>query len=267
MVEEARMSMTGANLTKLLQIIPTLAAAISFVVLSLAFVHEWAFYYVIGGQFQQLVGITDYFNSAIGWLPWAALGLCTGAVLNLSSRTRDVSPDEKEKFYRAHRIRWVVDNVPKWFIFTTLVAAGAFQFLFGDWYVRGALQFFFMFLWIVLLKSLASQDTIASVVTKELVYVLAFGPMLLCFAYVGGMTEAAETLSQKESSFIGRLKNQYQERDWVVLRALANGLIVRDLAGSRIEYLKWDDVAVFSSKVPQPNRSGLVCRLGGYLCR
>jgi hypothetical protein len=254
--------MTGANLTKLLQIIPTLAATTSFVVLSLAFVHEWAFYYVIGGQFQQLVSITDYFNSAISWLPWAALGFCTGAIWSLTDKTRNDSPELKAAFYREHRIRWVTDNALKWIFFSSLVVAGASQFLLGDWYVRAALEFFFMFLWVWLLKSLASQDTIASVVTKEMSYVLVFGPMLLFSAYIGGMSEAAEALSRKDSPFIGRLKNQYQERDW-----LASGLIVRDLASSRIEYFRWGDVGAFGSKIPQLNRNGLVCRISGYLCR
>ncbi len=147
--------MTGANVIKLLQIIPTLAATISFVVLSLAFVHEWAFYYVIGGP---------------------------------------------------------------------------------------------------------------SALTKEIGYILFIGPILLFTAYMGGVTEAAEALSRRESTSIGRLKNQYQERNWLVLRTLANGLIVRDLAGDRIQFLRWDDIGAFESTINQPNRNGLVCRVTGYLC-
>src|SRR5260370_31203685 len=134
--------MTGANVIKLLQIIPTLAATISFVVLSLAFVHEWAFYYVIGGP---------------------------------------------------------------------------------------------------------------SALTKEIGYILFIGPILLFTAYMGGVTEAAEALSRRESTSIGRLKNQYQERNWLVLSTLAKGLIFRDLAGDRIQFLISSHLGPFDSTLNTPN--------------
>lgn len=128
--------LTGANITRLLDIVPSLAAGISFLVLSLAFVHEWAYYYVVGDQFQSLVGITDYFNSAIGWLPWVALGLCTVALWHLTDKTRHVPDDVKVAFYRAHRVRWFLDKAPIWMIFWLLLIAGAFQFFLGEVFSR-----------------------------------------------------------------------------------------------------------------------------------
>jgi hypothetical protein len=62
------------NLRQLISMVPNLLAATSFGVLMLAFVHEWAFYYTVGGDYQALLTVTDYFNSAVGWLPWFALG-------------------------------------------------------------------------------------------------------------------------------------------------------------------------------------------------
>ena len=259
--------MTDSNLAKLLQIIPSIAAAISFAVLSLAFVHEWAFYFVIGGQFRPLMSITDYFNSAAAWLPWVALGAVISIIWRLTDKTRHVPQDAKDAFYKQHRVIWVRDNAPYWLFIFTGVVVGAFQLLVGDWYVRGALEISFFVVWGFFIRSLANQETIVRALTIELVYILMFGPILLFMAYMGGATEAADALARREPNFIGRLKSQYQERDWVLLRTLSSGIIVRDIAADRIQYFKWDGIEAFESKIKQPNRNGLACRLFGYLCR
>ena len=258
--------MTDSNLAKLLQIIPSLAAAISFTVLSLAFVHEWAFYYVIGGQFQSLMSITDYFNSAAAWLPWAALGGALAIILTLIDTTRHVPRDAKDAFYRKHRVRWVLDNAPMWSFTFVAVVAGAFQLFMGDWYIRGAFELTFILVWALIVRSLIKQETIANAATKEIIYIVLFGPMMLFSAYVGGAAEAANVLARKDPTFMGRLKGQYPERDWVLLRTLSSGLIVRDVAADRIQYFKWDGIEAFESKVKQPNRNGLICRISGRLC-
>jgi len=97
--------------------------------------------------------------------------------------------------------------------------------------------------------------------------VLAFAPWILVIAFIGGSADGASALIRKEPVFLARLKNQYREREWYVLRNLSSGLIVHDLSVDHLEYVKWDDVASFTSKIGQPNRNGLICRISGYLCR
>ena len=137
----------GERLNKLLGFVPSLAAALSFTVLAVAFVHEWAFYYVVGGQYQSLVGVTDYFNSAIGWLPWVVLGALIAALYSLTDHTRDVPDDIKAEFYKRHRVRWVLDHLPMWLVFWLGLTGGLIHFLIGDWYTRGLLVLVFIFVW------------------------------------------------------------------------------------------------------------------------
>jgi hypothetical protein len=109
-------------------------------VLVLAFVHEWAFYDVIGSQFRSLVSITDYFNSAIAWLPFAVVGLISALLWTLADPMRQIPTAIKDQYYQDHRVRWFFDKAPVQFLLWLLTAAGAFQLLFGDWYVRGAME-------------------------------------------------------------------------------------------------------------------------------
>jgi hypothetical protein len=258
----------GESLTKLVGTVPNIVAAVSFLVLVLAFVHEWAYFHVIGGQNQSLLSITDYFNSAVGWLPWVGVGLAIATLMRLTDVTRHIPDDAKSAFYRKHKIRWVFERLPYHFVFWSLVLAGAFQFLFGDWYTRAALEFLVFFIWGKIFQLLAKQESIVSIVSKDVAYIIGFGPLFLAMAYIGGMSEGAAAIApDKESNAIGRLKKEYRERDWIALRILSNGVLLRDFSDrNRIRFIRWEEIASFDTKIVQPNRNGLVCRLTGRTC-
>jgi hypothetical protein len=182
---------------------------------------------------------------------------------------REIPQEVKDEFYKTNRVRWVYDNLPIWTIFGVGIAGGTIQLLFGDWYTRGALELLFMVLWGKVLASLVKRPGVREWFTRDLVYPVLFLPLFLFMAFVTGMTEAANFLDPtKKPNAIGRLKNQYQEREWIVLRSLTSGVLVRDLASQdRLRFIRWNDVAGFETKIVQPNRNGLVCRVSGYLCR
>lgn len=252
---------------KLMEAVPALAATISFVVLTLAFAHEWAFYSIVGTDFQALMSVADYFNSAVSWLPWAGLGFLSAMLWRLSDKTRNVPIEVKEYFYKQNRFRWMLDRGPLWMFYFVAFFGGGFQILFGDWYTRGAIEILFIYLWVRFFVFLIDQESIAKALTVELSQVLLFVPLLFFMAYIGGLTEAASVISKKEPNFIGRLKGQYKERDWLVLRTLSAGVIIREMSVDRLQFVRWDDVSSFQKRIPQVNRNGLVCRMSGYLCR
>ena len=123
----------------------------------------------------------------------------------------------------------------------------------------------FVFVWVKILMSLASQDTIAQTLTKEIGYFLVFGPILLLLAFTGGMADGADAIApDKQPNAVGRYKNQYQERDWILLRTLSSGLLIRDPSNQeRVQFVRWEDVGGLQAKIIQPNRNGLICRISG----
>jgi hypothetical protein len=121
-------STVGESLSGLFGMIPAMAAATSFMVLVLAFIHEWAFYFVIGGQYQSLVSVTDYFNSAIGWLPWAVLGILTALLLELMDPARNIPLEDMDDYHRTHRLRWLFERAPLLFLFFAFTVTGAVEF-------------------------------------------------------------------------------------------------------------------------------------------
>jgi hypothetical protein len=52
---------------------PSLIAASTFLVLSLSVTHEWGYYSQFDQHIQALVSPSDYFSSALLWLPYVAV--------------------------------------------------------------------------------------------------------------------------------------------------------------------------------------------------
>jgi hypothetical protein len=254
-------------MSNLLTVFPAIAAIVSFFVLSLAFVHEMAFYSVVGEKFQSLMGVTDYFSSAISWLPWGVFGFAIATVFHLTDPTRNVPENIKREFYKQHRIRWIWDRSPLWLVTTMVITLGSLQILFGDWYTRGMIELLLFFLWVRIFVYLMRQKNFADALTNEFRYVLLFAPAFLFSAYIGGQAEGAAALSAKEPLYYVKVKGTDRDAEWYVLRVLASGVIARDIADpNRLFFSKWDHIETFGYPVKQPNRAGLVCRITGNFC-
>src|SRR5713101_2401776 len=69
-----------------LDAIPKFVIGISFAVLSLSVVHEWAYFSVIGLRYLTFVSAADYLSNAITWLPAASIALLVGILLRAIER-------------------------------------------------------------------------------------------------------------------------------------------------------------------------------------
>jgi hypothetical protein len=205
----------GESLTALVGIVPSVTAAMSFMVLILAFVQEWAFYWVIGGQYQSLVSITDYFNSAIGWLPWAVIGFMTALAWTLVDPMQQIPEDVKAEFYKTHRVRWFMDRAPMWFIFWFGLLGGIFQLLLGDWYTRGFLELLSIYVWLRTFRTILARRSMVEVLNKDVAYLLLFAPLFISTAYFGGLAEGAGALAPKIEANARSQRHDYRRPDHV----------------------------------------------------
>src|SRR4051794_700759 len=67
-------------MTKILDKLPQIVAGVSFFVLVLAIVHEYAYFAVVGAQYQSLMSATDYLVSALSWMPLLEIALFIDAI-------------------------------------------------------------------------------------------------------------------------------------------------------------------------------------------
>jgi hypothetical protein len=252
----------------LLKAIPSAVAAVSFSVLSLAFVHEWSFYSTLGELLQPLMTVTDYFNSAIGWLPYCVVGAIIGILLRTAEhRSHNFASQEvRNAYYKQNRFWWLLNEAPMALLSLLIVVLGTAQLLFGNWYTRGLMDVAFIFIWGRFLYWLISHEKVSSALTRDIAFIIFFVPPLLFFAYISGLTEGYSSLTKKEPVYFGKMKGGDHEEEWIVLRNLARGIIVRRPEANRFSFIKWDDIVTFETKIQPPDTRSVVCRVTGFAC-
>jgi hypothetical protein len=246
-------------------------AALTFAVLTLAFVHEWGFFFIVGRHFQSLLSFSDYFTSAIGWLPWSIVGLGVGAIFNFGEQRQFgfASIWERDAFYAKNRKLWFRDRFPFWLIVWSAFFGGGFQFLFGDWYsdpVIMSVEFLFMFWWMRACVWFDVHEKSPTRGRPHVLIVILVVPVMLVFAFAGGIRDGASAVRAKEPNVTAKLENEQLEKSWVMLRALASGILFKEPAKDQIRFIKWADIAAIQEKAPPLSHQGLLCRVFGVAC-
>jgi hypothetical protein len=77
-------------------------AGITFSVLILAVAHEWAYFNIIGEQFQSMMGVYDYFQASTLWLPYvviAAFIVFVTTILDYRKRDYQLRPAISQNWF------------------------------------------------------------------------------------------------------------------------------------------------------------------------
>jgi hypothetical protein len=235
---------------KILEDFGKLLAFSSFVVLALAVTHEWAFFYIIGRQYQPLMTAYDYLTTTLSWLP-ASIAIMLFVAFGQP-------PQNYGKF---------IHNIHAWQIHmlgVTSIMNALMAFLFNRGVFTPPSSYLLVVVYIFSVASnryIKRLEVIGSGTERFLVfYTIVF---ILLMAYGGGLSDAYTALRAKEPIFTLSIKGQV--RSAIVLRNIEKGVIARSPESSRIEYFKCVDIDVFASDASLPTQSD-ACRLLGIFC-
>src|SRR5437868_3209142 len=114
--------------------------------MTLAVVHEWAFFGIIGRQFQALMSPTDYLFSGLQWLPLTGAGYLGGIAVNtLLSRAfpqPELAPDKRPQRTRKD-ILWLVGIMAVMLVWALLFIDP----LQGIWFIPALFLFVTLIAW------------------------------------------------------------------------------------------------------------------------
>jgi hypothetical protein len=245
---------------------PQILAGATFLVLVLAIIHELAYFAVVGPQFQSAMTATDYFVSALAWMPLVVIVLLgTGLLLlTLTAWRGDLSHEEaKRHSARYRRATFFMDA-----LFGPAAACGitASVLLFGNPYdLRaagglasiGAISFFF---W------LRRFEVFARVLTPAVAVFSGFILGLILYSYLEGRADGYFDLTKPGAVFKLKLAAAPGEASVSLLRLLNDGVLVRSYDGQTVFFLRWDAVRELSRQVEPPDPRSLMCRLFAVRC-
>jgi len=185
----------------------TVTAALSVLIVCLAFIHEWAYFRVVGMQFQALMSPSDYITSVIGWLPLLALGM-TVPWLNemFTRRLEGFRPlAEIRATYKTPRRAWWAYDAPYVMMGWILIVLGVVAGLFLPWsfsapvlLLSASIAWFWAIAWYISHKHVAARMTPA----KSLV--LFFAPPIAAMAFGVGHSSAQMDLQSTDARYVIR---------------------------------------------------------------
>jgi hypothetical protein len=239
----------------MLEKLPSVVTITTFAALCLAVSHEWAYYGVIGAEYQTLYTTSDYIALII-WGVGAVFFFLViiGLFQFITYRADDFRfpPFSKEK-----TVRGFMDRN---FYFVVLSLGTLLGFFFGTSQVNVwsyALLAFAVFRGLLYIFGHEKLRQYNSGWFSLLIYGLPSGMIIL---YGVGRTSAYTDIGNKDPHYELRLKDQYVSRDVDVLRFLEKGAVAFDPKTRTVEFVRNDMIVRVTRKTPELDNRSFICK-------
>ena len=247
----------GTGLKAFLEHFAAIVGAITVAILAMSLAHEYAYFMVIGSQFQTFLTTTDYLTNGVVWLPFAILFLYNWADWG---KLKDVPQLPTKK------------NWKKWTTWIGPVLATAY-FLFTVAFFTWPLDYFeginvlivLFFLWSKLWRTYLPKAEIEEPFRSWIRQAVRLGPPAIFGLFIYGSIQANTDLTRMDQPYIFRLKGADHSELRIFLRNFDKGVLVRNASDNRIEFYKWHDIETVARVAPTIPKTFL-CRWTGWMC-
>jgi hypothetical protein len=217
-------------------------ATIGLLLLSVS--HEYGYFWIVGSRFQTFLSTTDYFSNAILWLP--VLLLVFNAYIDwgvlFGKRTYSFGVNWKWKL-----VYWVM--LLGWPVVAVFIMRESYTLTY-------ALPIIVLWLGVVAVQlPYANADS----ETLQLVHrAMVATPVIALIAFSEGVQQGQNALETYSEPYQVELKAG-GKLNRIVLRAFDKGVLVRDPAESRVEFVRWDDMQGISRLAPPSSKEPFSC--------
>lgn len=252
---------------KMLDKLPQIVAGVSFLVLVLAIVHEYAYFMVVGPQYQSLMSATDYLVSALSWMPFIGISLFIVGVAMLSFARLAQGRSHPELLESSKHYRRVfAPMLDTLFGSATAFGLALAVLLFGNPYRLGWAQNIVSVGLVSFLFWLQKLDLFARFLTGPVILMVSGLPVLMTMSYVSGRDDGYLALAFDRNVHLMKLKSSVEPENISVLRLMNAGLLGRRIEVPKLHFFRWDQIEELTLEYTPPDPRSLVCRLFGWDC-
>jgi hypothetical protein len=228
----------------LLRDIPTLIVAVSFISVTLAAIHEWGFFQIVGLHYLHFSSPIDYVTTVFSWLP-IAIGILVSALV----------------FHK---------KIPKFFSSTKKAISGCFWLglsiilLATISRVFSPVVSFYSLTAITLLYVCLYDNYFRNASLAYNSYLLA-ALLAVTLSYVTGANDAMRTIDLHTPSKIS-VKDDDSARDVIVLRNFDKAILVEDMKRKEFEFYPWAEVNYISDPFWPSRHNSIACMISNRFC-
>lgn len=237
----------------------------TFGVLSLAVMHELAYFYVVGWHFLTLIGAYDFLLTALHWLPLLIVVSLIQFVVQMlgggSSKEKSGTEQDSKRWF----VRDFKANFHFHIVAILLASVGVLGFVFGPSDAREFPIVYFAvvaYTWYLACLYLFRENP-----ESGWYYALWLIPVWGMIAFTLGIDDGHRDLRSQKADYSITTKDDPLEKKVLVLRVLDGGVLYKNLDRKRVEFQRWHDIKLLSVEIaPGDNRSH-GCRIFGFYCR
>lgn len=239
----------------MLERLPSLVTIGTFCVMSFAAAHEWAYFSVIGPEYQTLYATSDYITLLI-WGAGTAFFIVVifGLIQIVVYRSDDFTlpPFSAKKTFTGFMDRH--------FDIVLILFSATIQFFFGTSQVN--FWAYMLLVWFVFrgILYVLSHEKTKKYSTGWFAAVIYGLPIGMIFAYGVGKNSAYDDISQTQTRYELRLKDHFVSRSVNVLRFLEKGAIIFDPQTKMVEFIRTDAINRISTKAQELDNRSFVCK-------
>jgi hypothetical protein len=227
-------------------------ATITLLLMSIS--HEYGYFWSIGSKFQTFLTTSDYLTNGVLWLPLALLFL-----YNWADWSRFQQQEKPKKDWK----KWTSWINPMLGVLTTLNVIALFSWPLQSWVainVIAAVVIIWAAVWENYVPKFELEEPFNSLIRR----VVCFGPPVMIGMFIYGSVDAEIDLTTVSDPYTFQLKTEPNSLR-IFLRNFDKGVLVRDVAEKRIEFLKWEDIVSISRHHGKETRYP-ICVVFGLLC-
>jgi hypothetical protein len=237
--------------------VASIGTAVSFL---LSVVHEEAYFYVVGGKFQNFASLSDYLSNVLDWLPAAAVLVVANEMIRALLRILfpgwwAAQQKKAEKTMREALPRLLAGLAAG----AVLISLSYFATDPASYQWMLNLSNGFVVIWVMVVTLVVKLSGRVLGATWQLA--LISGPAAVFVVYLWGLQNGYRDLSQREQGYSLVRDESSQSADAVnLLRVFERGILVRYPDQEINEFIRWEKIR--SVRLRQPGEVGktLFCR-------
>jgi hypothetical protein len=222
--------------------------------LLLSVTHEYGYFWFIGSRLQSLLTTGDYFANAILWLPWFAFLAYLNTYQVVASGT-----------VRYKHFTEVKDGYAKavWILIVIVLPIASALVLkeIAFWFAASSLSILWLTYGAPRLPFVAETDETKRTLHKIMMMI----PPIAVLSFVYGLVQGVSDLKSKAEPYTVQLKSS-ETMNGGLLRTFDKGILFRNIADGRVEFLRWDEMIKLNRNAPEVMRSTLLCDWFGLVC-
>jgi hypothetical protein len=240
--------------------LPSVLATASFFAIAMVVAHEWAYFSILGSEFQSFYSTSDYLNEFIVWLgPAFVILLVAIAAHGALYRAADFeSATPKSRIGRA------LDN---WWQEIIYAISALIALLISNETNRSAVYVLLGLLWTKVTFYVLSHDRFKNWRTVGISLVIAGVPALMMLSYGIGRDSAYKDLQDTKDVYEVHFKNGAPSLTAKVMRVIDKGVLLLNPTTHQLEFRATSELSTLTKSSPTWETRSFVCRHWGWFCK